>query len=355
MKRKIILLLIITFGILLIPKNGFAKTLEINLPSNSINYSQGNGMLQYYSAREMYVMELLTDYFCNDARSTLNDMDNGYSGIFPFNHLSILKEETGNIPSDGFNTRDGSRSVYVCNLRNLDNNKEIIKYEAGQNYVKYQLLSNVSDDDLFFSITDDIRYFYSPDDAFMLYGYDSIRFNLKEMEFIENTDIVYDFTKYNDLYDMSFYDNEILFMIFDYFSHIGEDSNFPVVVPENYEDDSLYYVFSDRNGKELFRFYSDDTNNSNLRFKIVLADEVSYKDNFTYVLPSDLKNLLASEGFYVNSISFRFGDEPKEEPIVEKVKNIVTNPKTYNGMFIVFIVLICSIGGFGLYKKINNN
>ena len=352
MKKKILLLLIITFGILLIPKNGFAKTLEINLPSNQVSVSQRNGMFQYYSFREMLVLEFLTDYFCHDGTILYSGRDGGQGSIFPYYNFGLEKEKNS-APSLGVKP-GGSVDSNTCTLRNLDNGKEIINYVLGDDYIKFQLLSNVSDDDLFFSITDDMRSRFSSNFASLLYGYDSIRFTIGQMEFVETNDLVYDFTKYNDLFDMTPYNSEIFKMIFDYFSHMGEDPNFPIVIPENYGNERLYDDFYDRNGKQLFRFYSTETNNSNIRAKIVLGDGVSYKDNFTYVLPNDLKSFLASQGYYVNSISCRFGDEPKDEPIVDKVKKIVSNPKTYNGMFIVLILLICSIGGFGLYKKINS-
>ena len=354
MKNKLFLLLIMTFGILLIPKNGFAKTLEINLPSNRVSFSQEEIMSQYYSARETFVLEMLSEYFCYDSMNLLSGDNNGGNSVFPYYYNFGLEETKNNNSSLGV-MRDGSDNAYMCTIRNLDNDKEIFNYVVGDDYLKYELLSNVSDDDLLFSITDDFRNYLSSEYAFMLYGYDSIRINFKQIDFVENNDIVYDFTKYNDYYDMSFYDIELIELIFGYFTHIDDDPNFPIVFPENYGHERLYSAFNDRNGKELFKIYYNDINNNNLRSKIVLADGVSYKDNFTYVLPSDLKSFLSEQGFHVNSISFRFGDEPKEEAIVEKVKNIVSNPKTYSGMFIVFIVLICSLGGFALYKRINNN
>ena len=123
-----------------------------------------------------------------------------------------------------------------------------------------------------------------------------------------------------------------------------------MLIPEIFGSNNLYESFSDKTGKELFRIYND--NNFG---RIRIGEGVSYKDNFTYFLPNDLKSFFSNEGVHVNSISFRFGDEPKEETVVDKVKNIVINPKTYSGLLIIFIVLACSITGFVLNKKYNNN
>ena len=301
MKRKYILLLIVSAFILLLPKNSFAKTLEVNYPANYMSYQE--------------LMSTCT-----------------------------LRE------SEFFNI--GSTSSGQILIANPATQQNVLGAETMNDKIKFYILDGVTASDLTSNITQQMR-----DHSIDTYGvdlfkdYDKITINVKELNSNIKSDIVIDFTKYNELFDLNAYDATVLSFIN---RQNLEETNSPFTSStslagvnggnENYDE-----IIS-RDGKSLVKIYYE---NSTTPFQIKIQEGVTYKDNIEYVLDDSIKAALLDEGVNVNKLVLKFGDKPVSN--VNKVINNIKNPETYNNLLIVFIVSFGSLLGYNLVKRIKSN
>lgn len=304
MKKKLFAVLLLTATVLFLPKNTFAKTLEINYPSNFVTYQE---LSKNYTLRE----------------------------------------------GDFYNI--GSTSEATTTMANPITQEAVLAIEFEGNKIRFSKLSGVTDDDLTSPITQEFR-----DNIIAVYGvdiyedYDTIKMNVKEFDITNTSDITIDFTKYEDYWDMNAYENNVLGVL--------QRQNLYITDSPFYTSNSLAGVNGDsenydeiisRDGKSLVKmFYL----NSNTPFKIKIQDGVTYKDNITYILEDNIKEALANDGYNVDKITLIFGHEP--DP-VNTVKNTIrdseNNPATLNNKVLIIAILsICTVSAISVLKKKNN-
>ena len=255
MKKKICLLLFVMFVSFFAPKNIFAKTLEINYPTNYV--SEGELMF-LYSVREVRFF------------------------------LSFL---------------EGDYVVYYNN----NSPKNIFGKENSDRKARFYKLPGVEDDDLIFHITDEFRNQLIDNYHFDLSsGYDTIKFNVKEMpmpNFFSN--YIIDFTKFDDLLDFRYVDA----MLLDSFSQDFDDINLPFNISGSFSDNAILtnFTISSKDNKLLLKILFDEQES---KLKIIIPDNVTYKDNITLKLADLVPDYQTYENPIAEQITLIFAHEP---------------------------------------------
>ena len=301
MKKKLFALVLLMFISFILPKNIFAKTLDVYLPSNYITMEN---LFQNMTFKQYAVYE---HFFRSDN--------------------SIFDSETG-----------------------------IIHIDQQNNLARYYLTPGTSENDLIFDITPELRNnFIDLDKIDLFYGYDKIRFSLKTFNIIENYDSVIDFSKYDDFFDINLYDYYIFINIFDMMDFYFDTHERPFNGSYFEVNGNPGVEIISKDGKSLVKLYVDEVSNI---FKVEIQDGVTYKDNITYEFSDELKDELSSHGFNCNSFSLIVGHEPSQEneskPVSNIVKNLIKNPETSNDTLIILVVCICAVSGGLLVKRIKN-
>ena len=304
MKKKLLAVLLFTAAVLFLPKNTFAKTLEITYPSNYLTYQQ---LAQTYTIRE----------------STFYEIGSTSSGL----------------PST---------------MANYATGEDIFGIEYSDDKIRFTSLPGVTDSDLTSAITQEMRnnsINYNGVDVFAVY--DTIKYSLKELPAVDKTDVTIDFTQVKESWDMNAYDGFVLSALQ---RQNLQETNSPFIVSTSLAgvngDTENYDEILNRDGKSLVKKFYET---SATPFQIKIQDGVTYKDNLTYTLDDSVKQALANEGLNINKITLIFGHEPVNTNPVNIIKNAIKNPLTMNNIVIIIALLsICTIGGISILKKKNN-
>ena len=311
MKKKLLLLTFIMFISLAVPKKIFAKTLEINYQSNFIS--------------EAYLLPLYT-----------------------FREYTLSK--------DFINANN-----YVVN--NISSPKNIFVRESSNGKYRFSILPGVEEDDLIVTITNDLRNTLKSKYGFdVLKGYDTIKFNIKEMEpFNFPSNYIVDFTQMDDLFNLPAFS----FMLFESFFGLSQYSNNPPFVLSVDDSISVYLPnmrFLSTNNKLLAKIFYDENDSM---FRVFIPENVTYKDNITLYLSDYINNNQNDDTFGIEQITLVFAHEQNSnnesnskndtKSVIVKVKNLIKNPETTNYLFISIFVCICFLTGFCIFKSIKES
>ena len=151
----------------------------------------------------------------------------------------------------------------------------------------------------------------------VLDGYNRIKINFKSVPLEPTTEIIVDFTKYKNMYDLSSSINDII-------NHLIDNDDYPIIALAN-ENGEIKLVKRDTN-KVLAVINKDD-------YSITIPGDVGYDDNISF-------NLALNEGSEQIKLSFIF----------DSTQNGNVNPATYKNVIALLILCGCIISIANLFK-----
>ena len=311
-KKKLLLMILSALVITLLPKTAFAKTLEVNFPSNEMTWGE---YMQSYTVRTEGFRAL---------------------GVSPYGNFIVS-------PCSG---------------------ADIIEYQLTGTTLKFTLLDGVTNDDLQCAISQDMRDANVNNYGEDIYeGYDDVLLSVKELSVPQRDEAVFDFTKLEDQAEMTAYEKEAWANLS--VAMTNPNSSYPLLVSEviatsqNPGDDNYSEILTKDGSRSLVKLHYKESSTPN---KIIVTDG-KFEDNVSFDLENTTVEDFAAWGVDLKKVSFIFGEEtnnPQTDPTTptnpeKPADNNIKNPLTFNNSLLIVLVLgtvgATSIVVFGKRKK----